>query len=193
MSTDEVSGIETNRSLSEIPPTEKNRNEMIANREEIRGLVEAPLVRACEGLYNKNIRTLASSANRKDAEVGYAYLIVDVGTMSQENQEIARLAGEIIDYDGRKAVELKIPLTSEVGEQRIEETSFEFSAKFVKQPMTWAPKYTVQQLKAAYGISEDETCADDPSVWTDEGYYYDGESKTFYLSEEHFKKVNGLL
>ena len=40
-----------------------NRNQRIAHKERIAQIVEPPLIKACEELYDKNIMTLESSAN----------------------------------------------------------------------------------------------------------------------------------
>src|ERR1035437_10524830 len=58
-------------------------------RESLSKLVEAPLLEACEDLYDKNIRTAMSSANKKDIEYGgHAYIDIDFDSLSEENKAI---------------------------------------------------------------------------------------------------------
>ena len=59
--------------LEKVQPIEESAGQKIT-RENIREFVEAPLVEACEIFYDKNIRTLSSSANRKDIEKGEAHI-----------------------------------------------------------------------------------------------------------------------
>jgi hypothetical protein len=184
----------TNLPLSEQEPIEKSRNEMVWKRERLKGLVEPPLLQACEDFYDKNIRTLSTSANKKDVSYGYAHMIVEVATMSPENvaiaQELAQDEGnEVVEYDGRQALVIHIPMDETTTASEIEEQSVEVASRFKKQPLTWSPVLTLSQLKANYDIEEAITEYDDSQVWVDEGFYYDEESDKFYLSEEIFRKI----
>lgn len=180
--------------LSEQEPIEKSRNEMVWNKKQLEGLVEPPLLRACEDLYDKNIRTLSTSANKKDVGVGFAHMIIEVSSMSLQNvaiaQKIAQDEGnEVVEYDGRQALVVHITMDETTTAPEIEEQSVEIASKFNKQPLTWSPVLTLSQLKASYGIEETNTAYDDSQVWVDEGFYYDEESDKFYLSEEMFRKI----
>ncbi len=174
--------------ITEIGPIEKSRNQMIMGREEIKELVEPPLVRACEQLWDKNIRTLSSSANRKDVGTG-AYIILDYDSMSSENQEVAQEMEEVIDYDGMQALKLKMPIgDDETLFEEVEKSALEMSDKFKKQEASWIPSYTLQQLREIYAYDPEDTSVG-VKDFEDTGFYYDPEEKLFYMSEEHYKKA----
>jgi len=175
-------------SLAELPAIQESKNQIITTKEQIKDLVEQPLLDACEEMWNKNVRTLSTSANKKDIEVGEAYIIIDFDSLSEENQKVAQQYAKPIDYDGVKAVKILIPVSESTSTDEISRKATEIAGTFQKQSATWIPKYSLEYLKKAYGISPNETKYDNPSVW--EGYYYDPKEKVFYMSEEHYKKAN---
>lgn len=179
----------TQTPLREVDPIEQNRNEMIKNRAEIKSYVESPLVDACEDLWDKNVRTLSSSANSKD--IGYeAYVIKDYDSLSDENKDFAREEGEFIEnYDGSPAVKIKIPVTEETTTEAIKDNFASVASKFKKQKAVWIPSYTLGEMRKVYGIDpEDEKYG--VAAFTEGGnFYYDPQGKKFYLSEEHFHKA----
>jgi len=177
-------------SLAEVPAIEESRNQMIMRKDQIKDLVEQPLLRACEDLWDKNVRTLSTSANKKDIEMGEAYIIIDFDSLSNENRKAAQQYTEPIDYDGMKTVKIKIPVSESTTPDAISKKAEEIASTFKKQPATWIPTYKLEALKKVHGINQSETQYDDSSVWQEEGYYYDSEDKLFYLSEEHYKKAN---
>jgi len=175
-------------SLSEVPAIEGSRNEMIDKREQIKDIVEQPLIEACEDMYKKNIRTLSTSANEKDIKRGEAHIIIDFDSLSEENQKIAEQYAKPADYDGSKAVKIIIQVTEKTTPDEITREANKIADAFQMQPAVWIPKYTLEDLKKVYGINPEETKYDDPSVW--ENYYYNPKEKVFYRSEEHYKKAN---
>lgn len=175
--------------IAEIKPIEKNRNEIIKTRQEIRNYVETPLVDACEHMWDLNIRTLASSANSKD--IGYqAYIIVDFDSLSEENKKIARESGVFIeDYDGRPAVKLEMPIVATTTAESIKTWAGATSEKLCKQKASWIPSYDLGDLRswwAGLDRNDEKYGIDD---FKEEGFFYDPDGKRFYLSEEHFRKV----
>lgn len=178
----------TPKLISEIEPIEKSRSQMITTRKQIKKFVEPPLVPACEIFWDKNVETLSSSANRKD--IGRAaYIILNFDTMSSKNQEIAQGLTSVIDYDGMKAVKITIPIEDDnVTVEEVKRKAVEVAEKFKKQKMTWAPVYTIEQLREIYAIDPNDQWYG-VDAFTEEGLYYDKESQLFYLSREHFQKA----
>lgn len=175
--------------VTEINPIEKSRNQMIMGRDEIKELVELPLVRACEGLWDKGVRTLSSSANKKDVGSN-AYIILDYGSMSPENQEIAQEMEEVIDYDGMKAVKLKIPIEDgDVSFSEVEQQAIELAERYKEQPATWIPTYRLEQMREIYAYDPDDSSVS-VEDFEEVGFFYDPESGLFYLNEEHYLKAN---
>lgn len=170
--------------LSSVKPIEKSRNLIVKERSELEGIVERPLLRACQILYDKNIRTLATSSNTKDLDGG-AYIIIEYSSLSDENKRIAKRYGDVFDYDGMKAVKIIIVFDEKTSIVVVEVRSLEIANSFRQQKMTWAPRYTFEELLSIYGCKkEDEYRPEDFS----EGLYYDKESGLFYLSREHYLK-----
>ena len=175
-------------SLAKVLAIQESRNQMITTRDQIISFVQQPLLGACEDMWDKNVRTLSTSANQKDIEVGEAYIIIDFDSLSEENKKAAQQLAEPIDYDGMKAIKIPISVSETTTTDEISRKAAEIAGTFKRQPATWIPKYRLEYLKKAYGIAPEETDYDDPSVW--EGYYYDPKEKVFYMSEEHYKKAN---
>lgn len=159
-------------------------------RDEIAKYVEVPLVRACEYLWDINIRTLQSSANLKDLENG-AYILIDYNSLSLENKEIAKLtSAKIEDYYGHPSLNFTIPITKDTTIEEISNKALDFVKMFKKQRAKWVPTYTFEQLCATFHIDPNSKEIE-RNHFTHSGYYYDNLNKIYYLSEEHFKKVKG--
>ncbi|MCL5409770.1 MAG: hypothetical protein M1607_02840 [Patescibacteria group bacterium] len=173
--------------IREIQAIEESRNAMILTRSRIKDLVEPPLVKACEKMWDLNIRSLSSSANSKDIDYG-AYIIIDFDSLSEENKILARNEGEFIeDYDGKPAVKITMPISTSTTLEEVESHYLSLVEQFKKQEAVWIPRFTLEDLKRLYAIKpEDQRYGMNDFV--KEGYYYDPEEKKFYLSEEHYLK-----
>lgn len=188
------SEVEPSEDLSSISAIENSRNELVYERKDLAKIIEPPLLKACEEFYDKNIRTLSSSANQKDVTYGYAHLHLDLNTMSEENLKVAEgiaqeLGNEIVDLDHRRILIVHFPLNNDTKASEIEESSLALAQKFKKQPMKWAPCYTVDDLIQSYGSDPNNPERRDPNTWIAEGYYYAEEEGLYYMSKEHFDKV----
>ena len=99
--------------ISGIKPIEDWRGLPIISRGDLRKIIEAPFLAACEELYDKNITTLGSSANKKDIETGSAYIILNFDLLSTRNKEVTKGLGEVYESDGVNQVRLDIPVSPE--------------------------------------------------------------------------------
>lgn len=177
---------EKSNSLADVPVIEESSNQMIISRDQLEKLIERPLLQACEELYDKNIRTLSSSANKKDIEAGNVYVILDFDSLSEKNKKIALNFASPIEYDRLKAVKIIIPVSDKTTVDEISQEAMRISKAFQKQSASWIPKYTLKQLKKISEIPKDDNMYDEPSAWKD--FYYDPKEQVFYMSEEHFIK-----
>ena len=128
-----------------MEPIEKSREIGILQRTDLARLVEGPLLSACEELYDKNIITLGTSANKKDVEHSDwenpgsykpgegAYIIIDFDALSVKNQEIGKTLGEVFFADGSNQLKIIIPLTKDSTFEDVQIRSQEITHKFVKQ------------------------------------------------------------
>ncbi len=178
--------------IAEIKAIGESRGQMIKTRDEIIKLVEPPLVPACEHFWDLNIRTLESSANANDVG-SYAGIAIDYDSLSDENKRIARESADLLeDYDGKPAINFKIPVTNETTLEEIKQRASAFAEGFKKQKASWIPSYSLGQMREIYDSDPDDN-EFGPEAFVKEGWYYDIKNQKFYLSEEHFKKVNEEL
>lgn len=169
--------------IRDIPAIPEQEGITIRTRDDLPKIVELPLLPAAQLLYDLNIETVASSANKQDVG-GFATLTLNFDSLSSENQRIAlELLG--MPYRGRKSIitgeygprriQIKIPIVNNSTEQEIARKSVEIARKFKKQEMTWAPTFSPEEVAGR-----------------EKEYYYDKDSGRYYLSKEHYLKVRGL-
>jgi hypothetical protein len=157
----------------------------IKTRDDIARLVELPLREACEVLWDKNIETWQSSANKKDVAMGECYIIVGFDTLSPENQLIGSSLGKQYEYSGRKLLKISFPVERETSVTEIRDAAKARIEKFLPQKMTWGQRYTLKDLQKIYGDTQRKLTAEDFS-----DFYYDDAQNLFYPSEEIYRKVN---
>ncbi len=174
--------------LKKVEPIGESER-IILRKEELEGIIEKPLLAACQELYDKNIQTVSTSANRENIKAGLVYIDIDYESLSLENREIAERLGKLQERNGHKRVKIEIPVDEQTSIAEIKQRSKKIAEEFKKQPMTWAPTYAIKDLKEIFGIDPDEHDFDDPQEWEEQGYFYDEENKVFYLSQEHYKKA----
>ncbi|GHV26783.1 hypothetical protein FACS1894176_07920 [Bacteroidia bacterium] len=78
-----------------MQPIYETAGRTITEKKEIKNMVEAPLVNACEILFDKNIPTFDSSANTENNKKE-AWISIIFDELSEENKEIALKNGTFI-------------------------------------------------------------------------------------------------
>jgi len=177
-------GTENPLQISEIKPIQKSIGLPIATRDEIVKLVEVPLVKACEILYDLNIQTMSTSANKGNVGDG-GHISINPDSLSDENRKIAEEIGSVGSYD---LLYIKIPIKAGSTIEEIEQKSLELVDKFQKQPFFWCPRFSMLDMKKMYAIPDDEEGWSPEDFTNENSYYYDVGSETFFLSKEHFDK-----
>ncbi len=205
------------KTLTEIEPISKGHI-CIKTREQIKEVVEKPLLTACEKLYDKNIRTLATSANQKDLELGEVYILIDFDSLSEENQKVAQQYStpqtDSGHWGGGQTIKVTISVSELATIDEISDKAMAIVETFYDQPATWIPKRKIESFTATLddikkGFSLEGPEYDDPEsdVWKDLGYdydpikkvfyskerldyYHDPDEDVYYMSEEHYKKAN---
>lgn len=175
--------------LHEVLPIQESRNQIILKRKQIPNLVETPLVSTCVELYDKNIRTLESSANAKDIERGAVHFSIEFDSLSEENKQIASQLGTVAEADKKRYIAVTIPVDKDSLVKDIQDKTNEIADKFKKQKMTWAPTFTKSQL-VEYSYDPTWSQLDPEEISKRTGYFYDKKNNIFYISEEHYHKVN---
>lgn len=195
--TDEMLGSK----IVDLEAIQQSRDRAIRNREDLAGLVERPLLLACEELYDKNIITLGTSANSKDVEIDDwenpgqkkpgegSYIIIEFDTLSVKNQEIGGSLGTVYFADDMNQLKITFPLTKEATFEDVQTWSLDVAHKFVKQQ--YKPTvYTIEQLRQTYGYdASDESVK--PENFSD--YYWSPEYQIFFLSKEQHDKAMELI
>lgn len=170
------------RFIRDIPNLPEQEAISVRTRDDLARVVESPLLPAAQVLYDFNIRTIDSSANRQDVG-NEAWLTIDFDSLSAENQQIAQeLLGE--PYQGRKSivtgeygpkrVQIRLPIAENATEQEIARRALELARNFKRQPLTWGI-LTPEEVEGREDL-----------------FYYDKESNKYYLSKEHYLKAKGL-
>ena len=175
--------------ISDIPVIEEG-GIVAVTKENLAKLVEAPLLEACEELYDLNIRTVMSSANAKDIDSGQAYIAISFDSLSEQNKKIALEFGQPYSMHGSEisqCINIAFNINSQTTVGDVRRMAHEAVSKFHKQDMTWAQRYTLDDLSKIFGIPREEVT---PEYFSD--MYYDAQSGFLYASEEHYRKANGL-
>ena len=164
---------------------------MVTRKEQLSSLVEKPLLSACQILYDKNIRTTGSSANKKDIGNGKVYITIDFDTLSQENKKIAEDIGKIYQSDEITQVKIEIPTDSEDVVEDIQLKAEKIANKFKKQQLLWARVYTLGDLRVMYGYDpeDEEMKIKDFANGEHNSYFYDPINNIFFESEELYRKA----
>jgi hypothetical protein len=203
-------GEKDNSSVSGIEPIEESNDFLLRTEEDIEKIVELPLIGACKELYEKNIKTVSSSANRKDVEGLFteekepsAYIEIEKESLSEENLEILKKIKKDPKFDYLRVEGLKDTrektimihiLLNKTGfsTEDIIRSAKTFTDELKEQEPLWIIKnhiYRIEDLERKYGYKEKTN----PDIWVEEGYYYDPESESFFESENHFKKYKKYL
>ena len=209
----QVASAENNsaRKISTIKPKKFSRAEIFKNRSQIRKRVERPLVAACEELYDRNVQTLESTANREqlldthpDGNY-YASLTLNYDTLSAANKTVVDaivdndkgrykdmlITREYSDGFGCVVVGINIPITEESTDIEVHNKALEVARLFEKQRLLWAPTYTLSEIKELYGDTNPNSTMD--SYMGLKAFYPDKKSGLFYLSEEICLKTKEAL
>ncbi len=178
-----------NTLISEIPVIAKG-GIVPFTKESLKELVEAPLLEACEELYDKNIETTSSSANGEN-NVDSACIVINFDTLSEENKKVALQFGKphlnehaATPYNSL-TIEFPVSLTSTVGD--IRKVAHQAVSQFHKQELTWG-RTTIKDLAKSYGVAPEQLT---PESFPDK--YYDAQTGYLYYSEELYKKANNLI
>jgi len=166
-----------------------------SKKEDLKKNVEVPLLAACELLYDLNIKTTMSSANRGEIRKG-AYIRIDFNSLSTENKKIAKQMvlqslGEISGDQDKKDFRLVIKMKKDSLVRDIQKKALDMVSRFEKQKMTWVDSFSLQEVEKRYGIPNEKRSKEEwIKAITDYGGYYDQEDQMFYPSKEQYEKAN---
>lgn len=176
------------RILLDVEPIEES-GLVIQERRNLKKIVEYPLLSACEELYDKNIQTRFSSANKKHIytdKIEPAYIDINYETLSEENKKIAEQLGKLYRERNEQSIRIYIPIKNSDSVMDIRKKAEFIVGQFKKQPV---PAYTLEQAKTKLlSLKPEEQMTHGDVERLKENFYYDQKNDIFYLSEEQYKK-----
>lgn len=202
----------TAQKISEIKRID-NEEEIIVERAQMGEIVEKPCLAACLILYDKNIQTLASTANG-DNTGQVASITVNYSLLSDENKAIAQSLleqgkiGDIVTSNGRgrdgtQEFSIDTPVHENSTVQEVSDSLAAIASQFQMQDVLFgrkSPEYVNEHIgdvaKSIYGagaeISQDELSDLAVMVYGE----YDAETNCFWqnreLLEKHRQFVSGV-
>lgn len=171
--------------ISEVQPIEESGYITMPSREELAGLVEMPILNACQMLWDKNIITGMSSANRKD--VGrFAYIDLPVEYLSDENIGVlASIDGveEVRDQAFQESLKVYYPVKEDTTVEEVKEHFESIANMLMMQDIFYGvcPLDSARELYQGYvGCPPEENMTDEEIAealgrFVQEGIIYDSE------------------
>ncbi len=117
-------------------------------REDIPRYIEQPLVEACRILYDKNVPTTLTSANREDIAYGAVTMFIDYGSLTPANREIACELGSVrrVPNSPRSIVQIEIPIAADSTVGSVSADAVAIAERFEEQPPSTSidPEYGLE-------------------------------------------------
>jgi hypothetical protein len=178
------------KTIADIPPITNAGVDVIKSKEYISEIVEPPLVKACEHLFDLGICTTYSSANRKDLKdpPHEGLISLDWTTLSEANKEIGKRIGRL--NDAKTVLRICIPLSGDMKVREFEEKSLKLVKQFTKQPPVWIERYICSPevfIASKEPLTEQEI---EELVEEYNDIYYDKSSRKFFPSKELYDKYS---
>ena len=174
--------------IAQIPQIRHTASDLVTARKKLSQIVELPLLRACQILYDKNIRTTEAVANREMSVGKYAFIDIDYGLLSDENKRIAERFGQPRSVGTEKRIRIEMPIRDEnVKVPDIEKRFVTIAKSFKNQKMNWAITLTYERA-TQYPYSTEKKS---PQIIAKErDWIWDTDEQLFYVSgREHYEKV----
>ena len=112
------SGIDTNKQIKDVKACENNPGIGINKKEDLAKIVDEPCLRACEELFDKNIRTFDSGCNQQVSDRAYVSIAYDSLDLKNKllvqkliSEKKAFLIKTDFDYYDEDVVQFKISTT----------------------------------------------------------------------------------
>ena len=133
---------------SELFYRQSSEGSIVKDVEGLSYIIDEPCLKACEYLYNCNIKTLTSSANVKDVNE-YGYIGIDYESLSEENKKVCKdlYDMQLIDDDPENlkynrdhdlVLYLKIPITEKTTIEEFSSKMMSIASMFCEQDLLFA-------------------------------------------------------
>lgn len=185
---------------------------IIKNREDLRKIIEEPCLPACLTLYDKNIRTVNSSANKSEIG-GKAYIGINYDSLDENNKEILNsliktgiieplnLSNDPNQRGGRDFM-IKVPVYENDTVGIVSDRFMQIISNFEQQDVLYG-KYTKEEAKqyAKYSLALDPNTSDEELIrileelgssiekfLSFENLVFDPEEQIYWYNEELYNK-----
>ena len=124
----------------------QNSEGLIVGRDQLHTIIETPCLPACISLYDKNIQTLSSSANKNICAGDPAFIALEYRTLSEENKAIVQemidegIIPPIITDEKRRGAYyafIKVKVTDEDTVESVSDKFMEITSRFKEQDVLY--------------------------------------------------------
>lgn len=158
-------------------------------------IIELPMREACLYLFDLNIKTTASTANRQNLIFGAGGIGVDYDSLSSTNKAIADKLAEQdpVHYQiSESGLNIRVPINSpDETVQKIHDRAMGLVKPFKKQNLTWARTMTLEQICG--GPVKPKIREKFIQQTEQGGSYFDREKNVFYPSKELYLKSQEVI
>lgn len=165
-----------------------------ASKEALLEFVEGPIKEAVGILYDRNIQTISSSCNLVDLSRGFASITLDEATLSEANQRVIDSypyhERSTVGAEALRIVGLLFPIGAMDTPDDIGRRAVNLAEQFELQPLSWISTASLDQVVRYFTKGDGSFLSEEAVIrkLTDDGFYYDPETSTFFPSEEQCQK-----
>ena len=185
------------KKIKDIDPIEETT--VIITRDDLNQFIEEPCLDACRYLYDNNIKTYMSSANKSNIG-GYGYIDIELNSLSMENKQIILNLLEQEEMkdklelstghgsDHVRIIKIKSPINENTTTGEVRNDFMRIVELFKVQDVLYGRntyEEIVAEIKDTYGIDENNI---DKELIQDFGYFYCEEDNIYFKSQELLTK-----
>lgn len=181
---------------------------IVKNREDLRKIIEEPCLPACLALYDKNIQTVNSSANKR--EIGnQAYIGINYDSLDENNKQILNqlIESGVIEplnlstnpnQRGGRDFYIKVPISEEDTVGKVSDRFIQIVSKFQQQDVLYGKRDKEPLLEHVIDMYEEALHPDENGIVqfqevanllaTAYGYVYDDELDIFWETQDLYNK-----
>lgn len=181
--------------LRDIEPI-RDQTHVVFDPEKLNELVEPPVLKACQILFEKGVRTSLSGANCFDLERGIGgWIVVDYDSLSDTNKRVAEEMieeGKARKIGGKQDASIMLVVKAEKGNEttveEVETSMMDLVSRFTDQPPVGFGAYTLDEMKETFGLDPSEDISiEQLSKLSRQNLYYNEQQGLVYLDKETYE------
>jgi transcriptional regulator of heat shock response len=188
--------INNKKKIKDVEPIENGGTTLTS--ENLQDFIEEPCLDACRRLYNLNIETTMSSANKKDVG-SYGYINIALDSLSEENQQI--ILEMVKDEKNRdrfsfgtehgsipqKIISIRTPINEETTVDDVKECFDNIISRLKEQDVLYA-RFSLEEIAQNIIRYYGQDTEIDEELIEEMGYYYSDDENVYFRGEELLKK-----